>query len=918
MSDATKAVFLSYASQDAEPARRICDALRAAGVEVWFDQNELVGGDAWDAKIRKQIAECALFVPIISANTNARGEGYFRIEWRLAAQRTHAMADDKTFLLPLVIDETRDADARVPIEFKAVQWTRLAGGDTPDRFCARVGKVLGSNAELQPVTGGSERERKHRVAVAARPRWRWAAVTLVGVVAVGALAIWRPWRSAGVTPTLVAPPATAAGDEVRQLVERARQLRSLDGLTRERLGAAEEILKQAAKLAPTDPDVLAVSAQVDALMCYRSWDLSEERRQAAGQRAARAVALLPEGFESRRATAMVAAFMLQSPEALQEAEATYRRLNEERPGDANVLEELGIILLTQGKRHEAARIFTQAGRRLLAGIAYMAAGQNRQAREVAVALLAERRSVEALVLKANVDLFGFNDREAARASVSQLTPMELREDDAAGIALRLAVLSADAAGLLKLMDQFPHPFVSILGINYPRRYWTGMARAWLKQPEAARIEWRAALQLIDERLKANAADPDALSWAALLHMCLGDVAATEQALRAYRNYRDLSTGYWDFHYCLPLLRVAGGEGEVIDRLAKTLREPPGGQFSSIVYAWARFSPEFDPLRGNPRFEQLLREVRPTDALPFADEPLPAGTGAAAAAKPAEKSVAVLAFKNLSGDPAREFFSDGLSEAVTDVLGRVPGLKVVGSASAFSFKGKSVSIPEIARQLGVTHLVEGTVLQEGQTVRITAKLIKADGFQVWVSDKLERELKNIFALHDEVAALIANELSLKLSASSVAATAAIKPEAFELYMRARDAWRNRSAVSLSRAEELLREALALEPGFARAHAALADVWLVQAQIADTIVRFERAIHRSNAASLAKRRRPWRLIRVRPRPTRRWARFTGWAGAGPTPNGSSGARWPSTPAMRARTSSWAACCTMKGGWMKRWNR
>ena len=73
------AVFLSYASQDAEAARRICDALRAAGVEVWFDQSELRGGDTWDAKIRKQIKECALFVPVISAATQARAEGYFRL-----------------------------------------------------------------------------------------------------------------------------------------------------------------------------------------------------------------------------------------------------------------------------------------------------------------------------------------------------------------------------------------------------------------------------------------------------------------------------------------------------------------------------------------------------------------------------------------------------------------------------------------------------------------------------------------------------------------------------------------------------------------------------------------------------------------------------------------------------------------------
>ena len=84
----TQAIFLSYASQDADAARRICEALRAAELEVWFDQSELRGGDAWDASIRKQIKECSLFVPIISTHTEERLEGYFRLEWRLADQRT--------------------------------------------------------------------------------------------------------------------------------------------------------------------------------------------------------------------------------------------------------------------------------------------------------------------------------------------------------------------------------------------------------------------------------------------------------------------------------------------------------------------------------------------------------------------------------------------------------------------------------------------------------------------------------------------------------------------------------------------------------------------------------------------------------------------------------------------------------------
>jgi TolB-like protein/Flp pilus assembly protein TadD len=145
MSDASKAVFLSYASQDADAARRICEALRAAGVEVWFDQSELVGGDAWDAKIRGQINSCALFVPVISAATQARREGYFRLEWKLAAQRTHMMSERTAFLLPVVFDATRDAEADVPGEFRAVQWTRLPGGETPAAFVARVRALLGGS-----------------------------------------------------------------------------------------------------------------------------------------------------------------------------------------------------------------------------------------------------------------------------------------------------------------------------------------------------------------------------------------------------------------------------------------------------------------------------------------------------------------------------------------------------------------------------------------------------------------------------------------------------------------------------------------------------------------------------------------------------------------------------------------------------
>ena len=125
MTDPSKAVFLSYASQDVAAARRICEALRAAGIEVWFDQSELRGGDLWDQKIRQQIRDCALFIPIISVNAASRLEGYFRLEWKLAVDRSHLMAAEKPFLLPVVVDGTQDANAHVPDKFREVQWVRL-------------------------------------------------------------------------------------------------------------------------------------------------------------------------------------------------------------------------------------------------------------------------------------------------------------------------------------------------------------------------------------------------------------------------------------------------------------------------------------------------------------------------------------------------------------------------------------------------------------------------------------------------------------------------------------------------------------------------------------------------------------------------------------------------------------------------
>ena len=409
-----RAVFLSYASQDAEAARRICEALRAAGVEVWFDQSELVGGDQWDAKIRRQIKECALFVPVISANTQARGEGYFRLEWKLAVDRSHLLADDHPFLFPVVIDDTADATARVPEKFRDVQWTRLNVKDTPETLAGRVAKLLAGEVSRRMPAG--------------------------------------------------------SGDSAR---------------------------------------------------------------------------------DSSR-------------------------------------------------------------------------------------------------------------RDKANSWLKVIVPL-------AGLAFGLIFTFRSA--------------------------WSPAKRAGPK-PAAAVSSWGGA---------------------------------------------------------------------------------------------------------------------PTPPTAVAVVPLEAAG--------ADKSVAVLAFANLSDDKANEYFSDGISEELLNVLAKIPGLKVAARTSAFYFKDKEVPVPEIARQLGVAYVVEGSVRKSGDKVRITAQLIKAaDGFHVW-SDTFTRDLKDIFAVQDEIAGLIAKNLELKMGMTAARPT--VDLESYQEYLTGRALFAKAGNGDLREAVGHFEKAVTLDPSFTAAWVQLAS-------------------------------------------------------------------------------------------------
>ena len=246
MTDPGRVLFLSYASQDAQAAQKICEALRAAGIEVFLDQSELRGGDAWDQKIRREIHDCALFVPLISAHSDARHEGYFRREWKLAVDRTADMSDRVAFLVPVVIDDTSDARADVPERFRQVQWTRLPGGETPPAFVERIKRLLSPELSQEPT--GTARVAARIAAAPTTPKpvpafWRWKAVLVatiaVLVVALGYLAVDRLVLSK--RGAFNPPPHSIAVLPFADMSEKKDEEYFSDGLTEELLNSLSEI-----------------------------------------------------------------------------------------------------------------------------------------------------------------------------------------------------------------------------------------------------------------------------------------------------------------------------------------------------------------------------------------------------------------------------------------------------------------------------------------------------------------------------------------------------------------------------------------------------------------------------------------------------------------------------------------------------
>jgi len=268
-------------------------------------------------------------------------------------------------------------------------------------------------------------------------------------------------------------------------------------------------------------------------------------------------------------------------------------------------------------------------------------------------------------------------------------------------------------------------------------------------------------------------------------------------------------------------------GAVLYEMLSGQRAFQGGTLGATMAAVLRDEPR--PLHAAPELVPIItRCLRKSPADRFQSMTEVKASLAAVRLGAAAPSIAVLPFANMSGDKEQEYFSDGLAEEIINALAQIPGLKVTARTSAFAFRGKEQDITRIAETLHVSTILEGSVRRAGNRIRVTAELINAaDGFHIW-SQRYDRQLEDVFAVQDEMAAAIAAALRVKLSVEPAAArrrTAAIP--AYEAYLRGWHYVFNTTPESFSRAKQHLEQAIALDPGFALPYSALATAYFARA-------------------------------------------------------------------------------------------
>ncbi len=272
---------------------------------------------------------------------------------------------------------------------------------------------------------------------------------------------------------------------------------------------------------------------------------------------------------------------------------------------------------------------------------------------------------------------------------------------------------------------------------------------------------------------------------------------------------------------------------------RAVRDVPEAVEAAVTRALARA-----PVDRFPSVAEFAEALRATGAPAVAPQRTPPEGRRAAAS--GQKAIAVLPFANMSPDPENEYFSDGMTEEIINALSKVRGVQVASRTSCFAFKGKTADVREIGEKLGVSSVLEGSVRKAGTRIRVTTQLINVEnGYQLW-SETYDRQLEDVFAIQNEISRAIVDALRVQLSSETgrlvVPATENI--EAYNLYLKGRFLFNKFTEAEQRKGLEFFQRALSEDPGYARAHAGIADVWC---NVADDWVSPQDAYPRAKAAA-----------------------------------------------------------------------
>jgi tetratricopeptide (TPR) repeat protein len=610
MSDtATKAVFLSYASQDAEAARRICEALRSGGVEVWFDaEGGLEHGDEWDQKIRRQIKECVLFIPVISARTQARQEGYFRIEWELAAQRALGIASGVPFILPVVIDDTREPGALVPDRFRMVQWTRLPGGGVSPEVQARLLKLWSHR------TGTLKHEASESAAqITSALIGKSAFKTYVLPAAVIAVAIagtgwWMYHRGAsGPTQAAVSP---ASPSEADQLLRQARELIYDPDSARNEFALAENLLKRATDLEPTSGAAWGASALLNYYFFSRTYDPDPQRKVRSESEAEKALLL-----DRNNADALLALGLLH--QSLGETDRARDYLDRAHAADPLNFKVILAQSLFISDFYARAKFLENAAAHVSrpAELFYYAAFNLHWAGRHAEAAVECERAIKAqpfwrtFVARADIECQQTADPVKITAWLDKVPELKRDEPRVAFMRYEVAMLRRDGAEAARVLSTLAADYLLDTYFTGPKAYFLAQAQELAGRPELAAEQWQFAERTVREKLEV---EPGTIVWRTMLAgilagenrpveaKAIADSCAADERLKG-NSVAAESLAYAYARLGEPLRAIAILQGLQING--------GGGYVSAATLA---VDPQWDSLRSLPEYRLLVDRFKRAD------------------------------------------------------------------------------------------------------------------------------------------------------------------------------------------------------------------------------------------------------------------------------------------------------------------